>query len=57
MTSVAAPVLGPGKQVIAAIAVLVPTAEANLVGLQSAVSAVCRSVSRAMRPGPARPPG
>lgn len=49
MTSVAAPIFGRGNEVIAALSVLTPSADVDPVALTPAVTAVCRSISRAMR--------
>jgi DNA-binding IclR family transcriptional regulator len=49
MTSVAAPIFGGGNEVIAALSVLTPSADVDPVALTPAVTAVCRSISRAMR--------
>jgi DNA-binding IclR family transcriptional regulator len=49
MTSVAAPILGHSNAVIAALSVVVPSADVDPVALTPAVSAVCRSISRAMQ--------
>jgi DNA-binding IclR family transcriptional regulator len=49
MTSVAAPILGRSNEVIAALSVVTPSADVDPVALTPAVTAVCRSISRAMR--------
>jgi len=49
MTSVAAPILGRGNEVIAALSVVTPSADADPVALIPAVTAVGRSISRAMQ--------
>jgi len=49
MTSVAAPILGHGNEVIAALSVVTPSADVDPVALTPAVTAVCRSISRAMQ--------
>jgi len=49
MTSVAAPIFGRGNEAIAALSVLTPSADVDPVALIPAVTAVCRSISRAMR--------
>jgi DNA-binding IclR family transcriptional regulator len=49
MTSVAAPILGRSNDVIAALSVVTPSADVDPVALTPAVSAVCRSISRAMQ--------
>lgn len=49
MTSVAAPVFGRDNQIIAALSVVTPSADADAVALRPAVSAVCRAISRTMR--------
>jgi DNA-binding IclR family transcriptional regulator len=49
MTSVAAPILGRGNEVIAALSVVIPSADVDPVALTPAVTAVCRSISRAMQ--------
>jgi DNA-binding IclR family transcriptional regulator len=47
MTSVAAPIFGRGNEVIAALSVLTPSADVGPAALIPAVTAVCRSISRA----------
>jgi DNA-binding IclR family transcriptional regulator len=49
MTSVAAPIRGRGNEVIAALSVIIPSADVDPVALTPAVIAVCRSISRAMQ--------
>jgi DNA-binding IclR family transcriptional regulator len=49
MTSVAAPIVGHGNEVIAALSVVTPSADVDPVALTPAVIAVCLSISRAMR--------
>jgi len=49
MTSVAAPILGRGSEVIAALSVVMPSADVGPIALIPAVAAVGRSISRAMR--------
>jgi DNA-binding IclR family transcriptional regulator len=49
MTSVAAPILGRGNEVIAALSVVTPSADVDPVALIPAVTAVGRSISRAMQ--------
>jgi DNA-binding IclR family transcriptional regulator len=49
MTSVAAPIFGCGNEVIAALSVVTPSADVDPIALTPAVTAVCRSISRAMR--------
>lgn len=49
MTSVAAPIFGRGNEVIAALSVVTPSADVDPVALTPAVTAVSRSISRAMR--------
>jgi DNA-binding IclR family transcriptional regulator len=49
MTSVAAPIFGRGNEVIAALSVVIPSADVDPVALTPAVTAVCRSISRAMQ--------
>jgi len=51
MTSVAAPILGPRDEVIAALSVVTPSADVDPIALRPAVTAVCRAISRAMRAG------
>jgi len=47
--TVAAPIFRRGNEVIAALSVLTPSADVDPVALTPAVTAVCRSISRAMR--------
>ena len=49
MTSVAAPILGRSNEVIAALSVVTPSADVDPVALTPAVTAVGRSISRAMQ--------
>ncbi|WP_260723697.1 IclR family transcriptional regulator [Dactylosporangium roseum] len=50
MTSVAGPVFGPHKDMIAALSVVAPTAATDAVALRPAVTAVCRAISRGLSP-------
>jgi DNA-binding IclR family transcriptional regulator len=49
MTSVAGPVFGPGRSVLAALSVVAPATGVEVSALRPAVTTVCRAVSRAMR--------
>jgi DNA-binding IclR family transcriptional regulator len=49
MTSVAAPIHGRRNEVIAALSVVIPSTDVDPVALTPAVTAVCRSISRALQ--------
>jgi DNA-binding IclR family transcriptional regulator len=53
-SSVAAPVFGRGREVVASISVVVPSSTANLHGLLPAVRMAASGISRALQPVSAR---